>query len=130
MDDICSLQKSSTLSLPSGLLLLPGMKVNMSNTHFQSREARPAGLSIVYGNHGYLGAVVGVDDDRKTDTCRKSRKTDTRHEQRSPIREESKFIDLSDDSDERPMLIKRIVKFSKNASTTQLRGIYITILRI
>jgi hypothetical protein len=48
------------------------VQVNMSKTHVQQPRgpasqltvalAARAGLSIVYANHGYLGAVVGVDD--------------------------------------------------------------------
>ena len=80
MDDVCfagppaKVFRAFSAFRPGRLLLpVPCKSLNMSKTHVQQPRgpasqltvalAARAGISIVYGSHSYLGAVVGVDDE-------------------------------------------------------------------
>jgi hypothetical protein len=77
MDDICFAGPPAEVfrAFPAfrALAATRSVQVNMSKTHVQQPRgpasqltvalAARAGISIVYGNHSYLGAVVGVDDE-------------------------------------------------------------------
>ena len=77
MDDICFAGPPAEVfrAFPAfrALAATRSVQVNMSKTHVQQPRgpasqltvalAARAGISIVYGNHSYLGAVVGVDNE-------------------------------------------------------------------